>query len=227
MSVARHAALRLVGHVAAPEGCSGSRVNYYHSSLGPHEPPSPEVSMSRKPLVESPASIALVRTVSHRLFLAVGTLLLAILAVSYITLSRDVEGGIVVLILATGILGGFVSIQRRLKEFGMGDLQLFADSWVYILLSPLVGGVLALLLYLFFLSGLIQSPFFPVFVPDSDTVEESVKALFAQHADGHAEYAKILFWSFVAGYSERFVTDIIGHFESSGAVAAGGDEEET
>lgn len=180
--------------------------------------------MRRSSLSDSAENIALIRAVSHRLFTGVGGLLVVILAVSFLTLMLDVPGAIGILVSATGVLGGFVSIQRRLKEFTRGDLELFADSWVYIFLSPLVGGVLALLLYLVFVSELVQSPLFPTFAADSGTQEQSVVALFAHHADGYQEYAKILFWSFVAGYSEHFVTDIIGRFEASGAAAAGGSE---
>ncbi len=39
----------------------------------------------------------------------------------------------------------------------------------------------------------------------------------SRRADVHGEavdYAKMMFWSFVAGFSERFVTDIVSKFEN-------------
>jgi hypothetical protein len=81
----------------------------------------------------------------------------------------------------SGFIGGFVGLQRRLKDLTPEDLQLISHSMVYTCLSPLVGGVLALLLYILFLSGLLSGDL----------------------------------WCFVAGYSERFVTDVIGRFEGA------------
>lgn len=170
-------------------------------------------------LVESDDAVALVRLVTRRLFIAVAALLGFVLLASLAAALTPLPGGVAILILATGGLGGFVSIQRRLKQLTLGDLRLFADSWVYTLLSPLVGAVLALLLYLIFVSGLVQGELFPAFVPDDlprdAPARTGIGTLFDHHADGYHNYAKILFWSFVAGFSENFVTDIIGHFESA------------
>lgn len=176
--------------------------------------------IERAPLVESQDAVALVKIVTHRLFKAVGILLLVVLVVSAVAASPwEMPGGVAILVIATGALGGFISIQRRLKELTLGDLQLFADSLLYTLLSPLVGGVLALLLYLIFVSGLVQGDLFPTFIPDTVAAGEAdpqgLSLLYAHHADEYASYAKLLFWSFVAGFSEHFVTDIIGHFESA------------
>ena len=168
-------------------------------------------------MVESADAVALVKVVTHRLFTAVLILLATVLAVSVLAMRFDVPGGVAALVIATGALGGFVSIQRRLKQLTAGDLTLFADSWLYTLLSPLVGGVLALLLYLVFVSGLVQGDLFPTFVQDDNPARRpGLGVLYDHHAVDFRAYAKVLFWSFIAGFSEHFVTDIIGHFEAAG-----------
>ena len=115
---------------------------------------------------------------------------------------------------ACGVIGGFVGLQRRLKEMSKEDLTLLANSWVYVCLSPLVGGVLAVVLYVLFISGLLAGDLFPSFVPDDNASEIiGLPSIFAIHGEAK-DYSKMIFWCFVAGFSEKFVTDIINRFES-------------
>ena len=39
--------------------------------------------------------------------------------------------------------------------------------------------------------------------------------LFQVQGVGYKDYAKLIFWCFLAGYSESFVTNIISRFEST------------
>jgi len=133
------------------------------------------------------------------------------------------------LVIATGCVGGFVGLQRRLKELSPSELELIASSIYYTALSPLVGGILALLLYIIFLSGLVSGQLFPNFVADhiasamanatsaagQARTDETFVLIFGQHGVGYQDYAKLIFWSFVAGFSERFVTDVISRLEGS------------
>ena len=115
---------------------------------------------------------------------------------------------------AVGIIGGFVGLQRRLKKMTDDDLTLLANSWVYVCLAPLVGGILAVLVYVLFISGLLTGDLFPKFVPDENAeATKGLAAIFQIHGDAPA-YAKMLFWCFLAGFSERFATDIISHFDT-------------
>ncbi len=121
-----------------------------------------------------------------------------------------------VAVLFVGFVGGFVGLQRRLKALPSEDLTLLANSWVCIALSPIAGAILGELVYVLFISRLLAGNMFPTFVPDnpSETIH-GLKAIFEVHCPSSSDYAKVLFWSFIAGFSEKFATNIIGQFESS------------
>ncbi|WP_421380997.1 hypothetical protein ACOCG7_34030 (plasmid) [Paraburkholderia sp. DD10] len=149
--------------------------------------------------------------VSQRLFLALVTFLAILLAIAWF--QQDSEAVVPALVIASGVIGGFVTIQRRLKDLTIDDLELLESSWLQICLSPLVGGILALLLYIIFLGGLLTGSMFPTFVQDGPKDAARFASIFAQHASTYQDYAKLFVWSFLAGYSEHFVTDVLGRFE--------------
>ncbi|HKX52968.1 MAG TPA: hypothetical protein VJM47_04115 [Nitrosospira sp.] len=167
----------------------------------------------RKPFRSSDVPAQLLISVTRRLFIAL--VILYGLSLTAAALLRGSMYIVPLLVFATGVIGGFVGLQRRLKDLTLRDLELIADSWVYTGLSPLVGGILAFLLFILFLSGLLSGDLFPVFLPDSNSSSESFVSIFEQHGEGHKEYAKLLFWSFMAGFSEHFVTDVISRFEGA------------
>ncbi|WP_440941237.1 hypothetical protein [Immundisolibacter sp.] len=117
------------------------------------------------------------------------------------------------LVFQCGIIGGFVSIQQRLRKIGDEELALLAESWATVLVIPVYGGIFALLLYALFLGGLVQGHLFPGFyVPafgDPPTTADLVRFLTTAYPSQGADLAKLVFWSFVAGFSERFVPQII------------------
>jgi hypothetical protein len=163
--------------------------------------------------------ITQLRTVSNRLVWS-----LAVLVAVGIpgALFADLNGESVytpVAVLFVGFVGGFVGLQRRLKTLPAEDLTLLANSWVSIALSPIAGAILAELVYLLFISGLLAGNMFPAFVKDSLPDNQSgsiqgLKAIFEVHCPSASDYAKVFFWSFVAGFSEKFATNIINQFES-------------
>lgn len=113
-----------------------------------------------------------------------------------------------------GIIGGFVSIQQRMKNISDAEVELLSKSWFQVLLVPVFGGIFALVLYAAFLSEVVSGHMFPEFYmppplatgPDT----EFMKALFSlTYPKTGPDLAKFLFWSFVAGFSERLVPQII------------------
>lgn len=177
-------------------------------------------------------NLEMIRIVSNRLFAALFTLLLLTMCGGYLIWSGHSlsTGATNWMVMLCGAIGGFISLQRRLKMLPNDDLLLLARSWVYVLLSPLVGGILALLLYFLFLSGLLEGDLFPNFdtiaalnlkngidtsAVVSDTSRTGLTVLFQAQGVEYKDYAKLVFWCFVAGYSESFVTNIISHFETA------------
>ena len=118
-----------------------------------------------------------------------------------------------------GIVGGFASIQQRLKHIQDEELSLLSESWATILMVPIYGGLFSLVFYLLVLSGLVEGYLFPKFyVPDfgSPPTTENMRAFFNQtYPLSGADFAKFAFWSFVSGFSERFVPQIIRKVSSS------------
>lgn len=174
----------------------------------------------------------MIRIVSNRLFVALFILLSISMIGGYLTWSGHQlsTGATNWMVILCGAIGGFISLQRRLKTLQSEDLLLLARSWVYVLLSPLVGGILALLLYFLFISGLLEGDLFPDFStsqpidPETglaiqsaadSTSRTGLTVLFEVQGVGYKDYAKLVFWCFLAGYSESFVTNIISNFESA------------
>jgi hypothetical protein len=68
-------------------------------------------------------------------------------------------------------------------------------------LAPLVGGILAVILYMLFLSGLPSGDLFRTAADDGCRCGRLPK-LMAQHGVAYQDYAKMLVWSFVASFGE-------------------------
>lgn len=190
----------------------------------------------KKRLLNSPAQLSerqeMIRIISNRLFVALFSLMTISAIGGYLTWSgHELSAGATNwMVILCGAIGGFISLQRRLKTLVQDDLLLLARSWVYVLLSPLVGGILALLLYFLFIAGLLQGDLFPNFntiqvsglapalatsLATENPSQTGLAILFQVQGVGYKDYAKLVFWCFVAGYSESFVTNIISNFEST------------
>jgi hypothetical protein len=176
--------------------------------------------MSDKPPL-TPERMQLLIRVSNRLLLALVALMTILIPGALLTycFGAVIVGAVPMMTLLVGALGGFVGLQKRLGQLANDDLTLLSKSWVYTFLSPLVGGILALLTYVLFVSGLLTGDLFPKFVPDKDVTADGINVLFAIQGQA-ADYAKLIFWCFLSGYSERFATDILSQFESQGSPPA-------
>ena len=107
-----------------------------------------------------------------------------------------------------GNIGGYVSVHRGLSELKDEEVVGLSSSWWSIVVPPFVGGVLALAMYLLFLSNIVGGDLFPKFEPDANS-PKGLESILTQHADGMASYGKLFFWSFVAGFNQKYVVDII------------------
>ena len=122
---------------------------------------------------------------------------------------------LVLVVFFCGLVGGFVSHQQRLPKIGDKELYELSNSWLNILIIPINGGIFAIVLMLLFMSGIIKGAMFPEYshYPINHSQDELVKSYvlwlnnsFPQRGE---DITKLLFWSFVSGFSERFVPQII------------------
>lgn len=112
-----------------------------------------------------------------------------------------------------GVIGGFVSIQQRLKKLSDEDLAHLESSWVHIVIPPFFGGIFALLFYVLVLSGILEGALFPKFVmPEfaaQPTSDDMKKFLLETYPASGQDFARLTVWSFLAGFSERLVPNIL------------------
>ena len=102
-----------------------------------------------------------------------------------------------------GLIGGFVSIQQRLKQIADEELELLSRSWFQILLIPIYGGIFALVLYLAFLGNIVQGAMFPkFFVPDfavPPSSDDMKKLFMATYPGGRARLCEANLLVFFGG----------------------------
>lgn len=120
---------------------------------------------------------------------------------------------------AGGALGGFVSALRRLyafqrvfpADFFRNSRRINSYLVIYSLIPPLVGLIAAITLYLIFAAGLIKGDIFPTFALAATDPQASPFHNFVNNwtPATPTDYAKTLVWAFIAGFSERFVPDLL------------------
>jgi hypothetical protein len=137
---------------------------------------------------------------------------------------------------ATGALGGFVSALRRLYTFQrFFPINFFKSRrrvnvylLIYSMIPSLVGAIAAIALYLLFASELVKGALFPQFHQDPlNTQPDAFRNFVANWQPiAPADYAKALVWGFIAGFSERFVPDILDGFTSGEQISPAGTQVE-
>lgn len=118
-----------------------------------------------------------------------------------------------VLVFLIGNIGGYVGVHRSLGDLKDDEVIELAKSWWSIVAPSFVGGVLALVLYLLFMSRILEGALFPAFVAD-DNAPKGVESILAQHAADMPAYAKLFFWSFVGGFNQKYIVDIVNSIKA-------------
>ena len=122
------------------------------------------------------------------------------------------------LVILGGVLGGLISMLRRLQALPPGTTPLFDTIALNagqfgIGLAPIYGGIFAMVLYLVFLSGIL------------DTVIASTagNTVFPRFTDATPkstpDYAKLLVWAFIAGFAEQMVPDVLNRLTTRNTAA--------
>src|SRR5438067_1777745 len=126
-------------------------------------------------------------------------------------------------VLFVGAMGGLVSMQQRFQSASaegdpINNVSELMHGWFSIFLSPISGAIFATVLYLIMTAGLLEGALFPkivAFTPENSakiTVLDFLKFLLETGPSTSADYAKLLVWSFIAGFAERFVPDTLSRF---------------
>ena len=145
----------------------------------------------------------------------------AVLAFSYLTAKGSVwQPPILMVVVLAGIVGAFFSALTRLHRVDQLPLALMSDTVlglnglhlvVYSIVPPVVGAVAAVVVYLAFVSGIIDGGLFPKLVckAATKTCNDLVQVLNDYGPEKAADYGKALVWSFFAGFAERLVPDML------------------
>jgi hypothetical protein len=126
-------------------------------------------------------------------------------------------------VVVVGAVGGLISVQQRFQSASSeGDpvynLSVFAQGRNDIFPSVISGGVFAAVLYLLIAAKLLSGELFPTMELSSPFQSKDEPAgyliWFLKQAvpTTGSNYAKLLIWSFVAGFAERFVPDTVSRF---------------
>ena len=118
-----------------------------------------------------------------------------------------------VFIFLAGNIGGYVAIHRSLSELSDAELKELSGSWLAMIVPSFVGGILAFVLYLLFLSNILKGELFPDFHAREDA-EPGFDTLLKQYGKSMSDYAKLLVWSFIAGFNQKYVVDVIDSIRS-------------
>ena len=122
-------------------------------------------------------------------------------------------------VLFWGIIGGFVSSQRRMQSIPSdGDplVSVFGleNAGYYLWLSPLLGAIFAVIISMMFMGGFLTGSLLPEFShpegPSAGFFRDIIQTL---PKDG-VNYAKLFLWAFLAGFAERLVPDSLDRLSS-------------
>lgn len=126
---------------------------------------------------------------------------------------------LVVLVMLAGMLGAFFSALMRLYNVDQASIALISPTvqqlggrylMMYSFVPPLIGAIAAVVLYLIFVGKLIEGGLFPSINCLADKQCISLMDVMNYYLPSKPEdYGKALVWSFIAGFSERLVPDVL------------------
>jgi hypothetical protein len=174
------------------------------------------------------------RLVNRRLFVSQLVIVAALSVVAGIGYAYPERVGSLWFALLFGMLGASLGLQRRGRGLPALMLDELASDALAVARPLVYGGLMAGVTYLLFLAGILSgdggggmltSNLFPAFTASGGGEEEilSVKTFVAMRPQSLADFAKLVIWCFLAGWSERFVSGVLGRL--GGTVGADDPDE--
>ena len=123
-------------------------------------------------------------------------------------------------VMLAGSIGGFVSVHRRIQavstlEHSLDGVIELEHGRITVMLAPLLGAIFALIGALFFISGYMEGDLFPRFItptppdPTAGPGQTFWTFITGTRPVGGDDVAKLLIWSFLAGFAERLIPDAL------------------
>jgi hypothetical protein len=130
------------------------------------------------------------------------------------------------LVAFVGTIGALISVLRRIQNMSLRgnpdtNLVQLEQSSTSIYYSPLLGAVFALILLFAFMGQLLSGTLFPK-LPEHDG-----GFFLGCVPDGCVDMAKLLIWSFIAGFAEQFVPDTLDKMQKESTTGKTGSGAKT
>ncbi len=165
-------------------------------------------------------------SISKKVTYLVLTGILIIILIGFLNYSKEqLLSSTFFMVLFAGAMGGLLSLLQRFNSLVKeGDPlnNISNQTWTQILIPAINGALFATLLYMIFIGKLIEGPFFPLIIEITESNASTninavdnnflsgLKTLLSEsRPENGAEHAKLIVWSFIAGFAERFVPDTL------------------
>jgi len=155
------------------------------------------------------------------ILIGVGIILLSV-ALNLIGL-KDTDPATLLTVLFVGAMGGLMSMQQRYQSVTregdpIDNISEMMQGWPRLFLPVISGGLFAALLYMLIIGGLLEGDLFPKLVAQTDDATPNGVSFWdllkQSRPTSSSNYAKLIIWSFLAGFAERFVPDTLSGFIS-------------
>ena len=140
-----------------------------------------------------------------------------VVATSWVISSVYNNGGVqpIAFVVFAGALGAVFSAQRRIqttvsRRSSLINIMRSPSTKISVQIAPIIGALSAVVLAFLFASGLLSGALFPeVAVTGNGKGLPLCAALAYGHSDVTMDFAKLMVWSFIAGFAERLIPDAL------------------
>jgi hypothetical protein len=140
-------------------------------------------------------------------------------------LASEVNVRLIVILFLAGAVGGVTNNYVRMKNMPssyneISDPMVNSLAIIQIYVTPIVAGVFGVVLYSLFLTDMLSGALFPNFEGLDEEYNTIVELFSRVGPKEQIDAAKAIVWAFIAGFSERFVPNILDKLAQEGESAA-------